>query len=106
MRPLFKVGFFSLAATALLLILEHVPVFKYSHHSLEKTKQNKVCVIGRRCAATERLFKEAILGQKEPEVDQKGALPAPKGLMQLEVSGLSGKAQVFGKRCTNEWNPQ
>lgn len=89
MRPVFKVGFFTRrygsaidpGAFASFQILSPQPGKK------KNPNKNKVCLIGRCCAATERLSKEAILGQNEPELDQKGALPAPKGLMQLEVSG-------------------
>lgn len=44
--------------------------------------------------------------QNDLMLTKKPDLQAAKGLTYSWKSRLSGKAQLFGKRCTNEWNPQ
>lgn len=49
------------------------------------------------------MIPESSESQFQVEIGPQGYLMVNR---QLEVSGPSGKAQLFGERCTNEWNPK
>lgn len=82
----------------------------FSPQPERQKKKNKVCLVGERSAVAEILFQEVIL-EKEASQSRSGAQEGRGAAGSERVNaagslGLSGKAQVFGKRCTNEWNPQ
>lgn len=83
--------------------MEHLLVFKYYYHG-QKKKCPLICSYTPNCSAVTQIVLQRAASEKKITVETGAA-----GAQRVNAAGslrLSGKAQVFGKRCTNEWNLQ